>query len=140
MEAATPMTTRDPYSQIWSDAWQLLEQAERLHRQFFQFSSGGGRSAEWEAPVDMIESADTLRVLVALPGVAPEKIRISFEGGALTVVGERPMPGGSRKSVIRRLEIPYGRFQRRIELPADWELASHDYRDGCLELVLRKAK
>lgn len=129
------MTTRDPYSRIWSDAWQLLEQAERLHRQFFQL----GREAVWEPPVDIIESERELRVLVALPGVRAAKIQVSIDDSALRVTGERPMPGESRKTVIRRLEIPYGRFERCIDLPpGKYELASRDCHDGCLELVLKK--
>ena len=42
-------------------------------------------------------------------------------------------------AAIHRLEIPYGRFERRIALPAGrFEVARSDLVDGCLTLSLRK--
>ena len=62
-----------------------------------------------------------------------------IDGGTLIVVGERPMPGQSRSTMIRRLEIPYGRFERHIELPAGrFEIGRRELTDGCLLLTLRK--
>lgn len=57
-----------------------------------------------------------MTVLVALPGVAPDQVQVLIEGATLTVVGERPLPAPA-EAHIRRIEIPYGRFERRIALP-----------------------
>ncbi len=49
------------------------------------------------------------------------------------------MPGRTRTGIIRRLEIPYGHFERRIELPAGrFDIARRELVDGCLVLGLRK--
>jgi HSP20 family molecular chaperone IbpA len=41
--------------------------------------------------------------------------------------------------VIHRLELPYGRFERRIELPPGrYEVVQRELIDGCLTLSLRK--
>jgi hypothetical protein len=56
------------------------------------------------------------------------------------VAGERPLPlppGGA--GVIRRLETPHGRFERRIALPpGSYELRRRDLALGCLTITLRK--
>jgi HSP20 family protein len=122
---------------MWAEACEMLEQVERLQRQFFRPSGPALRPA-WEPPVDVFETEDTLRIVVALPGVAVEDVRVVVEGGTLTVVGERRLPRESA-GAIHRLEIPHGLFERRIALPSGrYELLDHHLRDGCLSLQLRK--
>lgn len=132
------MSRQDPSLWMWGDARKMLDQAERLHRQFFEL----GRSARqplWEPPVDVFETAEGLFIEVALPGVAPEGVQVSFENGVLLVVGERNLPEVSEPAVIRRLEIPYGRFERRVRLPAGhYQLTGRQLVNGCLVLSLRK--
>ena len=42
--------------------------------------------------------------------------------------------------MIRRLEIPYGRFERHIELPIGrFEIDRRELTDGCLLLTLQAA-
>jgi HSP20 family protein len=123
---------------MWAEACELLERAERLHRQFFQPRAGEGRPS-WEPPVDVLETEAELWILVALPGVGADQLQVMVDSGTLAVVGERPMPGRARPGVIRRLEIPYGHFERRIELPPGrFEIARRELADGCLVLGLRK--
>ena len=125
---------------MWAEACELLAQAERLHRQFFEISSAApGRVPTWEAPVDVFERGRELMVMVALPGVAPEAIRISLEGTLLKVSGERLLNIEPRTAVIRRLEIPHGRLEGVVELPASgYQLEEHSVLDGCVRLRLRR--
>ena len=124
---------------MWGDALELLQQADRLHRQFFQLGPGRPTGPCWEPPIDVLETEHTLLILVALPGVAPDQVQIIVDGGTLLVVGERPIPASARAAVIRRLEIPYGRFERRIDLPPGrFEVEQRELEHGCLRLTLRK--
>ncbi|MGE0799572.1 MAG: Hsp20/alpha crystallin family protein [Lautropia sp.] len=117
----------------------LLAEADRLHRQFFTTAQSPGSVPTWQPPVDTLETADAVIVLVALPGVAPQHVEIVQQDGVLTVRGMRPMPGGGSRAAIRRLEIPYGRFERRLDLPAGrHELVERIFADGTLRLTLRK--
>jgi HSP20 family protein len=126
---------------MWAEACELLEEAERLHRQFFMPARTLAESPTWEAPVDVLETEHELAIQVALPGVAADHVQVTIDGGTLTVTGLRPMPGQSRNTIIRRLEIPYGRFERRIELPAGrYEIGRRELADGCLSLTLRKLR
>ncbi len=116
----------------------MIDRAERLQRQFSTQVMGA-----WEPPVDVVESGDELLVFIALPGVRPDSITIGIEPGGITVSALRRFPCRSHGSHIHRIEIPYGRFERRIELPlADpygpLELAEKSLIDGVLALKFRK--
>jgi|SRR6185369_8316334 HSP20 family molecular chaperone IbpA len=131
------MRNNDPRATMWAEACEMLEQVERLQRQFFRPSGAALRPA-WEPPVDVFAVDDTLRIVVALPGVAAEDLRVVAENGVLTVIGERRLPPESA-GAIHRLEIPHGRFERRLALPqARYEVTESQLRDGCLTLQLRK--
>jgi HSP20 family molecular chaperone IbpA len=124
---------------MWAEACELLDRAERLHRQFFVPRGAQRRQPTWEPPVDLLETEQELSICVALPGVAKDKVEVLVENGILSVTGHRPMPGRSRNTVIHRLELPYGRFERRIVLPPGrYDVVQRELIDGCLTLALRK--
>jgi len=122
---------------MWADAVDLLEQAERLHRQFFRLAGAPGQP-RWEPPADVYETGEELLVVVALPGVPPDRVQLGFEAGELVIRAQRALtrrPGAS----IQRLEIPYGLFERRLALPPGrYELVASDHRDGCLQLLIAR--
>lgn len=133
------MAAGDPRVTMWAEACELLDRAERLHRQFFKPGRAATRRPTWEPPIDVFETDSELWIVVALPGVAPDGLELAIEGGAVVVGGERRLPPTLRTASIHRIEIPYGRFERRIQLPAGrFELGAHQLADGCLVLGLRK--
>jgi HSP20 family protein len=134
------MRSRDLQSLMWGEALSLLERAERLQRQFFRAGSSAA-ARNWEPPVDLVESGDALRVHVALPGVGPESVAIGIEHDAVTVSALRAFPASEGGARIRRLEIPYGRFERRIALPMHaLELSGRTLANGLLTLTFAKRK
>ncbi|HYT86734.1 MAG TPA: Hsp20/alpha crystallin family protein [Burkholderiales bacterium] len=131
------MTYRDPRSWVWAEALELLRGAEKLQRRFFQI--GAAEAPGWEPPVDLYETADGLTLCVALPGVAAEELEVSLEAGTVVVRGERAFPAAYQRAIIYRLEIPYGRFERRIALPAGrYQLIDRRLENGCVTLDLRR--
>jgi HSP20 family protein len=127
---------------MWGEALSLLEQADRLHRQFFRVA-GSETATTWEPPVDVVESADLLQIHVALPGVPSDSITIGVEPGGVTVSALRAFPCRETVAHIHRIEIPYGRFERRIGLPLDdpympLDLVEKQLVDGVLTLTFRK--
>ncbi|MDJ0513617.1 MAG: Hsp20/alpha crystallin family protein [Methyloceanibacter sp.] len=129
---------RDPKTQMFAEACAMLKQAEQLHRQFFG-PSGGASNACWEPPVDILETEDRMTVITALPGVHPEAVRAEIEGTTLIVTGVRPIPVRERGANIVRLEIPYGRFERRIAISSRLRLIEQKLENGCLRLIFSKA-
>jgi len=129
------MTYRDP-RWVWAEALELLREAGQLQRRFFQL--GAAETPAWEPSVDFYETDDGLTLEVALPGVAQDAIEIALELGSVLVRGERAFPL-EQGAVIYRLEIPYGRFERRIPLPSgQYRLAERKLENGCLKLALRR--
>ncbi|HSY06399.1 MAG TPA: Hsp20/alpha crystallin family protein [Steroidobacteraceae bacterium] len=131
------MGAQQHYGSMWLQALELAEEAERLQRRFLRYLGPGAGGIGWEAPVDIHETADGLTLLFALPGVALENIEVQLDADALTVRAVRPLNLGDRNAVIRRLEIPHGRFVRQIPLPgAALQLADSHYANGCLQVRL----
>ena len=129
------MALRDPGGAFLAEAFELLQEADRMHRQFFTVALGRS-GPSWEPPVDVVESERSLAILVALPGVRPDAVEIVVDGSSLRVVGVRRIPAGPGDR-IHRLEIPHGRFERRIALPPGrFELTARDLVDGCLVIQL----
>jgi HSP20 family protein len=119
---------------MWAEAFERMQQAERLQRQFFGW---GERAASWEPPVDVIGRQDEVVITVALPGVAPDLVQVAIDGVTLKISALRPAPVDGCTTHIHRLEIPYGRFERRITLPpARYELVEQMFQHGCLTLRL----
>jgi HSP20 family molecular chaperone IbpA len=126
---------------MWVEACEVLDRAERLQRQFLRYVGRGVDAAVWEPPVDIQETADALILLFALPGVVPEEISLTLEPTELVVSATRPLKLAHADAVIRRLEIPHGRFFRRIPLAGvPLKLAASRYENGCLEVRLTKER
>lgn len=133
------MTRGDPRDWMWSEALHMLAQADRLHRQMFR-PQPSAQGANWEPPVDMLETDDAVLILAALPGVDVHEVQAVIESGVLVIAGVRVLPEELRTATIHRLELPQGRFERRIELPAGhYESVRRTEVNGCLVISLTKA-
>jgi HSP20 family protein len=122
---------------MWSEACEMLARAERLHRELFR--PAGTRIPTWEPPVDVLETEREVLVLVALPGVEPDEVETVIEGAQLVVTGHRVLPAELATAVIHRLELPQGRFERRIRLPGGrYGAVRRSSVHGCVLITLQK--
>lgn len=134
------MSGEQQYGWMWVEACEVLERAERLQRQFLRYLGPGADAAVWEPPVDVLESDEGVVLLFALPGVAPEDIDVTLEPSALTVSAVRRLKLDHPGALIRRLEIPHGRFIRRVPLTGvPLMISATRYERGCLEVHLARA-
>lgn len=118
----------------------MLARAERLHREFFRLSGSRTEVPAWEPPVDILETEREILVLVALPGVSADAAEAAIDGGELVIGGTRVLPPELRYATIHRLELPQGRFLRRIPLPPGrYTAVRRTNVDGCLVVALEKA-
>ena len=132
---------------IWRRANDLLQQAERIHRNFLQVAAGAryrashGRTPSWEPPVNVVETDESLWVISALPGVLAERMEVRLEGRELIIAGERPLPKCCEDGELKIWEIPLGRFERRVMLVGGEKTLSVgeiSLKDGLLIIELRK--
>jgi HSP20 family protein len=135
------MDRDDARNWMWSQACEMLARAERLNREFFTPAGLVARLPAWEPPVDILETEREVLVLVALPGVDPDAAEAVLDGSDLVIAGTRLLPNVLRTAVIHRLELPQGRFARRVRLPAGRYSTIHrSAADGCLLITLKKTE
>lgn len=129
-----------PRNWMWSEACEMLARAEHMHREFFRPQRAAARLPVWEPPVDVLETDYEVLVLVALPGVNPDRVEAAIEeDGTLLIAGVRAVPPELRTAVIHRLELPQGRFERRVRLPVGrYSAVRRIMSDGCLVIALQK--
>jgi HSP20 family protein len=68
--------------------------------------------------LDLSETEDGYRVEVAVPGLKPEDLQITFENNVLAIKGELRQESEDKKRNYHRTERRYGSFQRTIALPS----------------------
>jgi HSP20 family molecular chaperone IbpA len=89
--------------------------------------------------VDVLETDSHVLIIAALPGVSEGAIHLAIEGGMLVIAGERTVPVELRTAIIHRLELPQGRFERRVPLPQGrYDQIHRQTLNGCLVVSLRK--
>jgi HSP20 family protein len=128
------MSTKDPINWMLAEAINSFSRAERLRQQFFSLRESG-----WEPPIDVLETENEFLIIVALPGVDPDEVEAVIEDGTLVISGRRVLPVELRNARIHRLELPQGRFERRIALPVGRYVVSRFAVNGCVGLRLAKS-
>jgi HSP20 family protein len=104
-------------SWMWAEACALLDEAERKHRHFFELLAVPAARPVWEPPADIFADGSEIEVVLALPGAKAEEIVVQITPTGLLIETTVPPPALSARMNVVRLEIPYGRMRRRIDLP-----------------------
>jgi HSP20 family molecular chaperone IbpA len=93
----------------------------------------------WEPPADIFADGAELRVMVALPGARAEDVVVQITPAGVQIETLVPPPALSARTKVVRLEIPYGRMRRRIDLPpGHYVLVERQLDRGCLFLRLTR--
>lgn len=124
---------------MWAEACALLDEAERKHRHFFELLSVPSARPVWEPPADIFADGSELHVVLALPGARAEEIAVQITTTGIQVDTIVAPPSLSARANVMRLEIPYGRMRRRIDLPpGHYALLERRLDRGCLFLRLTR--
>ena len=119
---------------LWAEAVSALARVDRLHRDFFRPDPRG-----WEPPVDVLETRDELIITAALPGISTDEVEIIVHEDSLSIVGIRRLPPFLQRARVLRMELPHGRFERRVGIPSGrYEMTRRDLTDGLLVVILRR--
>jgi HSP20 family protein len=95
---------------------------------------------EWVPPVDIAEDEKEYTIKAELPGVNKEDVRVTVEGGVLTITGERKAEKEEKDKKYHRIERNYGTFVRSFMLPEGTasDKVSAEFEDGVLRVRLPK--
>jgi HSP20 family protein len=99
------------------DAIDLADDARRLLQELDRDVPGAaGLTAECRPPVDVLETPTELDVVVDVPGIAPESLRVALRRNTLIVVGAKIAADAAPDTRYHLAERGYGRFARAIRL------------------------
>ncbi|MGC9327040.1 MAG: Hsp20/alpha crystallin family protein [Candidatus Hinthialibacter sp.] len=102
----------------------------------FPFDFGGSPA------VDVEETDQEIVVRAEMPGMEKDEFSIELEENTLILRGEKKHKDEHKDRNVHRVECRYGRFDRRIDLPAtiQSDKAVAEYKNGVLNIVLPKAE
>ncbi len=83
-----------------------------------------GERSEW-AFVPVVETGwtdDHLNLRVVLPAVSESDLKMTVQGNQLTIQGERRPPEDFGKEGTVYNQMPYGRFERTLQLPGGLDM------------------
>jgi len=104
-------------SWMWAEACARLDEAEHRHRRFYELLAGPAAAPAWEPPANILSTGREIEVTVALPGARAEDVVAQITPSGLLVETTVSPPAFGAGAEVVRLEIPYGRMRRRIDLP-----------------------
>jgi HSP20 family protein len=94
----------------------VTDAASEIRRLIEEISRTFGSSdqAECVPAIDVFETAEALRVVIDLPGVAAASIQVVLHSGILIVAGLKMQPRPARTATFHLLERTFGRFGRGV--------------------------
>lgn len=95
----------------------------------------------WAPAVDVEETDKEYLIKADLPEVKKSDVKVHIQDGMLVIEGERHQEKEEKGKKFHRVERSYGKFVRRLTVPADVERDKvvADYKDGVLAVHLPKA-
>jgi HSP20 family protein len=128
----------------WEPFRDLMAMQERMTRLFDEtlsriWKEEGVPRGVWSPPVDIVEKADEIVLMIDLPEMDQADIDIRVEDNSLTIQGERKFMKEADGTYLQ-IERPYGTFQRSFNIPrtVDQEKIRASYKNGVLRVVLPK--
>jgi HSP20 family protein len=106
---------------------------------FGNFFTAGSSVHQYCPSVDINETRDAFEIVVEVPGVVREDLKVSIRQNILSVSGKRQSESqeGQRRIVT---EIPHGEFSRKFKLPVsvNVDAVTTGYGNGILRITLPK--
>lgn len=99
------------------DTIELADDARRLLLELDREVPGAATlTAECRPPIDVYETTDALEVVIDVPGVPAEFLRVAVRRSTLVVVGAKLTPRSEPDGRYHLAERSYGRFARAVRL------------------------
>lgn len=122
----------------------LQGELNRLFATFVEANkNAGGATSAWDPSVDLVDDGENLRVLLELPGVEPEDVKVTIRGRVLTVRGAKKGRVRQREGIrFFCMERYFGSFVKSISLPRpiNSRQAKTMLKNGLLEIVLPRVR
>jgi HSP20 family protein len=99
-------------------------------------------TSAWAPATDIFEDAEGIKILVELPGLTPQDVKLTIENQTLTIRGEKKQVAEEKTTKVHRYERTYGSFERSFSLPTtvDSDKVTARFENGVLTVALPKAE
>lgn len=124
----------------------LQNEIDRVFDRFFpsrdRDEEGPSQEAVWRPRMDLIETDDSYRIHLDMPGMNRDELTISYQDNELVISGERANDRLSEDEEYVRVERSFGHFRRAFTLPrtVDEEKISATYENGVLTITVPKTE
>ena len=117
---------------------------EKLFEEFFFMAKSHdfASSTPWQPPTDVYETEKNIIIKMAVSGLRPEDISVTFSDRILTVSGKRGDDSAHQKVCFYQVEIRYGYFERKIKIPkqVDANNIHATYENGFIVITIPKSE
>ena len=126
--------------QPWGLLGQIQDEMNKIFEQRMHDDNSDVATSAWKPHVDIKELPTAFQVTADLPGVEPDKIKVSLNKGVLTIEGERTEEKRTEESSYSRIERFSGKFCRQFTMPdnIDADNIKAKSKHGVLELTIPK--
>lgn len=138
---------------FWNEPFELMSRLfsrwtpsaprEREDNDFFApFFSGSPFEFVATPAIDLEETEKDIVVRAETPGMEKNEFSIELENDTLILRGEKKHKEEHKDRNVHRVECRYGRFDRRVALPAEVEAdkAAAEYKNGVLTITIPKSE
>ena len=121
----------------------VLDVLDRFHRDLnglAQDSNGNGHEMWQPSGLEAWEDEQNIYVEAELPGVKPEDVDVTLEGGMLTIRGQKKQTLQEKQVQYHYRQRRYGQFIQQFQLPTtvDASKVTANLHDGVLRVQVEK--
>ncbi|NIV91844.1 Hsp20 family protein [candidate division KSB1 bacterium] len=131
----------------WNPARDFLGIADEMNRLVNNVFRDDARETSlyrgsWAPVVDISEDNDNFYLHVELPGMKREDVKVRYEEGLLTIIGEKKAEKEEKDVNYHRVERSFGKFERSFRVPSRIinEKIDASFENGVLTVTLPKAE
>ncbi|MBF2000045.1 MAG: Hsp20/alpha crystallin family protein [Synechococcales cyanobacterium C42_A2020_086] len=132
------MTHWEPFRGISS----LQREINRLFDRLLPSGDGEIRSLTFVPSAEMEETDDAIHLRLEVPGMESKDLEVEVTEESVSIRGERKTESKTEARGMIRSEFHYGKFERRISLPAhiQTDKVQAECKNGVLTLMLPKVE
>jgi HSP20 family protein len=123
-----------------SEVGEFADEVRRVFLELGRAFGGESLAGECSPAIDVYETDEAIEVVVDLPGIEANAVRVIAKGDALLVAGEKTARRARGESTFHLVERGFGRFARTVRLgrPCDTVKTRATLQHGELRITIPK--
>lgn len=137
-EPLEELTHWDPFRGVES----LQREMNQLFDRFMPTGDGLNKTLRFIPSAEMDETDDAFQLKLEVPGMEAKDLSVDVTETSVSISGERKSESKTEEKGVTRSEFHYGKFERRIPLPAhiQTDQVQAECKNGILRLTLPKVE